>query len=107
MLKEISDLKQEQSLWQDLCNLEQDIEVNIELCLEQADKDLFLELENTMKQFQNKIQAQEILYYLSGSYDKNNAIIHINSGTGGTEAMDWVKMLMRMYLRWGEIRTRR
>ena len=102
MLKEISDLKQEQSLWQDLCNLEQDIEVNIELCLEQADKDLFLELENTMKQFQNKIQAQEILYYLSGSYDKNNAIIHINSGTGGTEAMDWVKMLMRMYLRWGE-----
>ena len=102
MLKEISDLKQEQSLWQDLCSLEQDIEVNIELCLEQADKDLFLELENTMKQFQNKIQAQEILYYLSGSYDKNNAIIHINSGTGGTEAMDWVKMLMRMYLRWGE-----
>ena len=47
MLKEISDLKQEQSLWQDLCSLEQDIEVNIELCLEK-DKDLFLELENTM-----------------------------------------------------------
>ncbi len=70
--------------------------------MEQIDRDLFLELENTIKQFKNKIRAQEILYYLSESYDKNNAIVQINSGTGGTEAMDWVKMLMRMYLRWGE-----
>ena len=102
VLKEISDLKQEKALWTELCVLEQDVEANLELCEEQTDKDLFLELETNIKQFQNKIQSQEILYYLSGSYDKNNGIVHINSGTGGTEAMDWVKMLMRMYLRWGE-----
>ena len=68
VLKEISDLKQEKALWTELCVLEQDVEANLELCEEQTDKDLFLELETNIKQFQNKIQSQEILYYLSGSF---------------------------------------
>ena len=56
VLKEISDLKQEKALWTELCVLEQDVEANLELCEEQTDKDLFLELETNIKQFQNKIQ---------------------------------------------------
>ena len=39
---------------------------------------------------------------LSGKYDKNNAIVTIHPGAGGTEAMDWADMLYRMYTRWGE-----
>lgn len=39
---------------------------------------------------------------LSGPYDKNNAIIAIHAGAGGTEAMDWASMILRMYTRWGE-----
>ena len=35
-------------------------------------------------------------------YDKNNAIVTLHSGAGGTEACDWVSMLLRMYLRWAE-----
>ena len=56
VLKEISDLKQEKALWTELCVLEQDVEANLELCEEQTDKDLFLELETNIKQFQNQIQ---------------------------------------------------
>jgi peptide chain release factor 2 len=41
---------------------------------------------------------------LGGEHDESNAIVSINAGAGGTEAQDWVEMLLRMYLRWGEKR---
>ena len=39
---------------------------------------------------------------MKGEYDANNAIITLHAGAGGTEAMDWVQMLFRMYTRWAE-----
>ena len=39
---------------------------------------------------------------LTGEYDKNNAILTFHAGAGGTEAMDWAQMLVRMYTRWAE-----
>jgi len=39
---------------------------------------------------------------LGGEHDPSNAIVSINAGAGGTEAQDWVEMLLRMYLRWAE-----
>lgn len=44
----------------------------------------------------------EMMAYLSGKYDGKNAIVSIHAGQGGTEAMDWVSMLMRMYMRFCE-----
>ena len=44
----------------------------------------------------------EIQNLLSGEMDKNNAILAIHPGAGGTESQDWAQMLMRMYLRWAE-----
>ena len=39
---------------------------------------------------------------LGGENDKENAIVYINAGAGGTEAQDWAEMLLRMYLKWAE-----
>jgi peptide chain release factor 2 len=48
------------------------------------------------------LESLEIEHLLSGQMDKNNAIITIHPGAGGTESQDWAQMLMRMYLRWAE-----
>lgn len=61
-------------------------------------KELHIDLKRAEKEL-NKIQLDT---YLSGENDSASAILDINSGAGGTEACDWVDMLLRMYSRWAE-----
>lgn len=79
--KKINDLKREI----------EDIEM-LQLLLEEKQ---FEEAEKLLKKY-------EILLFLSGHYDKNDAIFAIHAGQGGTEAMDWADMLFRMYTRYFE-----
>ena len=83
-------------------NLE-DIEVLIELGLEEDDsEDIEKEVSNSINQLKDVIDEMTIQTLLSGEYDKNNAIVSINAGTGGLDAQDWAQMLLRMYIRWAE-----
>ena len=60
--------------------------------------------EGDLEMFSLEINKLELRVFLSGEHDINDAIITIHAGQGGTEAMDWVEMLLRMYLRYAEIR---
>jgi peptide chain release factor 2 len=60
------------------------------------------DLRNEIKDLREELESVEIQYLLSGEMDKNNAILTIHPGAGGTESQDWAQMLMRMYLRWAE-----
>lgn len=83
-------------------NLE-DIEVLIELGLEEDDsEDIEKEVSDSINQLKDVIDEMTIQTLLSGEYDKNNAIVSINAGTGGLDAQDWAQMLLRMYIRWAE-----
>jgi peptide chain release factor 2 len=61
------------------------------------------ELESHYLETKNLVEDLEFRNMLSGEEDKLSAIIQINSGAGGTESQDWAQMLMRMYIRYGEI----
>lgn len=69
-----------------------------------ADENLSSDLEIKITELERKISKQEYLIYLSGKYDKNNAILEIFSGAGGIDAQDWATMLLRMYERYCQIK---
>ena len=56
----------------------------------------------SLKQIKDTVETMTLETLLSGEYDKNNAILTIHAGAGGTEAQDWAQMLLRMFTRWAE-----
>lgn len=76
----------------------------IELAIEENDESFTEEILEELKNLQKESDAQRIRALLSGEYDRNNAILSIHPGAGGTEAQDWAEMLYRMYSRWAERR---
>lgn len=71
--------------------------------LDEEEGAVFLkEIQQELKQLRSDIEALELRHLLSGDMDKNNAILTIHPGAGGTESQDWAQILMRMYLRWAE-----
>ena len=79
-----------------------DVEAIFELYeeeIEKGDDELFNEAQNILKTLSDEVFAWKLEKTLSGEYDKNDAIITINAGAGGTDAQDWASMLVRMYLR--------
>ncbi|AQP53297.1 peptide chain release factor 2 [Vagococcus penaei] len=79
-----------------------DLVVLYELVAEENDSEMFSELVQEVKAFQLTLDQYELSQLLSEPYDKNNAIIELHPGAGGTESQDWGSMLLRMYTRWAE-----
>lgn len=80
----------------------EDLEVLVDMILEEDDESHLPELKNTIDEVGEMLDNARIVALLSGEFDKNNAIISIHAGAGGTEAQDWADMLYRMYTRWIE-----
>ena len=82
----------------------EDLEVAYELVKEENDEDLFKDLEEDLQNLIKQFNDFELEILLSEPYDKNNAILEIHPGAGGTESQDWASMLLRMYTRYAEKR---
>lgn len=74
----------------------------MELLELEADDSLLQEAQANISHLQQDLDRWELQRLLSGTYDKNGAVLTINAGAGGTDAQDWAQMLLRMYTRWSE-----
>jgi peptide chain release factor 2 len=102
ILKERSEILDRITPWvQERKELEE-IEIMLQLAEEEKDEREARELLQRVEKTEETIKQMEFRRMLGGENDPNNAIVSINAGAGGTEAQDWVEMLLRMYLRWSE-----
>lgn len=74
----------------------------LEMAMEEKDRDVENEVAASLPSIENSLAVAELECMFSGEHDANNVIISIHAGAGGTEAQDWVGILLRMYLRWAE-----
>ena len=77
-----------------------DIETLLEIGYEENDPEMIAEIRMELDDFIQTLESIRMKTLLSGEYDKNNAILKLNAGAGGTESCDWAAMLYRMYTIW-------
>lgn len=87
--------------WNEIQNRRNDLEV-LEEMVSGEKKEEMEELEKEFKGLKSLFQKAHIELFLSGPYDRNDALLVISAGTGGVDAQDWAEMLLRMYLRYAE-----
>jgi peptide chain release factor 2 len=94
-MKRIASITKDIETFDSLSNELQEMEGMITLSA--SDAKLRGEIEKEFKKLESELENLEIKMFLSATYDENFAILSIHAGQGGTEAMDWVEMLSRMY----------
>lgn len=102
VISEANGLKDQVNEFYDLNNSFENLEITYELVKEENDEELRAELEDELGQLTARLSQFELQLLLSEEYDKNNAILELHPGAGGTESQDWGSMLLRMYTRWAE-----
>jgi peptide chain release factor 2 len=102
VINEANGLKEQVHQYMEMVEMQENLEISYELVREENDEDLREELETELKELMNKLNEYELQLLLSEEYDKNNAILELHPGAGGTESQDWGSMLLRMYTRWSE-----
>ena len=101
-MKRLSVLKGEVNDWWEMKNQADSIDDLITLALDEKEDSLVDTLSDEVAELRDRLERREFRLTLSGPYDQRNSIIALHAGAGGVESQDWVRMLMRMYLRWAE-----
>ncbi|AQY50046.1 peptide chain release factor 2 [Listeria weihenstephanensis FSL R9-0317] len=102
VINETNGYKETYNAFHELEEEQENLELSLELLREEADEELQAELETDLTAFVAKLTDFELKLMLSEPYDKNNAILELHPGAGGTESQDWGSMLLRMYQRWAD-----
>ncbi|MBW2000511.1 MAG: peptide chain release factor 2 [Deltaproteobacteria bacterium] len=95
-------LKEVIDQWQRHFHATEDAKILAQMADEEEDSTVLEEVERDVSRLEKEVKELEFRSLLGDPDDRRNAIVSINAGAGGTEAQDWVEMLLRMYLRWCE-----
>ena len=102
VMKELRTLKGVKERYEALCGQYEDVETLLEMGYEENDISLIPEIESALNEFVENLEDLRLTTLLSGEYDKNDAILTLHAGAGGTESCDWASMLCRMYQKWAD-----
>ncbi|QOR66238.1 peptide chain release factor 2 [Cytobacillus suaedae] len=102
VINESNALKESVDQFSELSEAYENLQLTYELVKEEPDEELLAELVTEIKGLSKELNEFELQLLLSGEHDKNNAILELHPGAGGTESQDWGSMLLRMYTRWAE-----
>ena len=104
VINELKGLKDQVNEFYSLNEIYENLDLTFELIKEEPDEDLQNDLEKELKDLVERLNTYELELLLSEEHDKNNAILELHPGAGGTESQDWGSMLPRMYQRWADKR---
>ena len=102
VMKTVKNLKDILAAFDTVSDEYEEVGVLIEMADEENDSSLIPEIEEVFNSFKEHFETLRIQTLLSGEFDKDNAVLTLHAGAGGTESCDWTGMLMRMYTRWAE-----
>lgn len=102
VVQECKKIKSVIERYDSLCESKDDILMLIEIAEEENDSDVLGDIQEAFDNFEKEYEDLRVETLLCGEYDKNNAILTLHAGAGGTESCDWASMLCRMFQRWAE-----
>ncbi len=102
LMRELKNLKDTMDEYYHLKTGYEDVQTLIQMGYEENDVSLIPEIRDALELFENDLESLRLKTLLSGEYDKDNAILTLHAGAGGTESCDWANMLCRMYQRWAD-----
>lgn len=102
VMKLVKNMKDELARYETVRTEYEDIETMIIMAIEEDDEELVAEIGPMLDSFVEDFEELRINTLLSGEFDKNNAVLTLHAGAGGTESCDWSGMLYRMYMRWAD-----
>lgn len=101
-MRKLASLGEEVETWAGLTGRVTDAQTLLELSLADEDESMAGDIAREVEAIEAELERLEFWLLLSGPHDRDDAILAIHAGAGGTEAQDWTDMLLRMYLRWAE-----
>jgi len=104
VMRKLTSLKEEVDTWKGLAGRVADAQMLLDLAMADEDEAMTGDIAREVEIVKAELGRLEFRLLLSGPHDKDDAILAIHAGAGGTEAQDWAEMLLRMYLRWAESR---
>ncbi len=105
MQRQLGQLQSLVGIWEkNYLDLE-DADLLLDMAVEEQDEGSYRDVVASLADLRDRIDLVELECMFTGEHDANNAILTIHAGAGGTEAQDWVGILMRMYLRWAEAKN--
>ncbi len=102
VLQQIGQYKNTIQGYEKLCQNRDDVLTMIELAEEENDESMVDEVNALAETVKKTYEEMNLATLMTGEYDSSNAIVSFHAGAGGTEAQDWVQMLLRMYTKWAD-----